>query len=143
MSTLPGAPPVDGGVPYGTRIHQVAEEHPGEVGLVFAAEDGSVRSVTWEELDVRSTQLARALAERGLGLGSVLAVCIRNSPEHLMSSFAAWKVGATVVPVRWDLPDWERSRVLATLAPDLVIDADHLDVFQESLSAPIEPLDEV
>jgi bile acid-coenzyme A ligase len=143
VTTLPGAPPVDGGIPYGTRVHQVAEEHPGEVGLLFAAEDGSVRSVTWEELDVRSTQLARALAERGLGLGSVLAVCIRNSPEHLMSSFAAWKVGATVVPVRWDLPDWERTRVLATLAPDVVIDADHLDVFQESLSASTEPLPEV
>lgn len=142
MTTLPGAP-VDGGIPYGTRIHQVAGEHPGEIGLVFAAEDGSVRNVTWEELDIRSTQLARVLAGRGLGLGDVLAVCIRNSPEHLLSSFAAWKVGATVVPVRWDLPDWERNRVLATLAPHLVIDADHLDVFEESRTAPTEPLPEV
>jgi bile acid-coenzyme A ligase len=143
VTTLPGAPPLEGGIPYGTRIRQVAEEHPGEVGLVFAAEDGSVREVTWEEIDARSTQLARVLAGRGLGLGNVLAVCIRNSPEHLISSFAAWKVGATVVPVRWDLPDWERRRVFTTLAPDLVIDADHLEVFEESRTAPTDPLPEV
>ena len=51
-------------------------------------------------------------AERGLGVGDRLAVCLRNSPEHLLACFAGWKVGATVVPVRWDLPEWELSRLL-------------------------------
>ncbi|MGH9091576.1 MAG: class I adenylate-forming enzyme family protein [Acidimicrobiales bacterium] len=143
MTTLPGAPPGADGIPFGTRIGQVAAERPDEVALVFAAEDGGERTVTWGELDRRSTRLAHVLAGRGLGPGDILAVCLRNSPEHLISSFAAWKVGATVVPVRWDLPAWERSRVLATLAPRLLVDADHLDVFEESRSAPEDPLPEV
>jgi len=130
-------------VPYGTQIHRVAEEHPGEVGLVFASTDGTERSVTWDELDQRSTQVARVLADRGLEVGDTLAVCLRNSPEHLIACFAGWKLGAVVVPVRWDLPDWERSRVLATLAPRLVIDAEHADVFDQSRAASTEPLDEV
>jgi len=42
-----------------------------------------------------------------------------------MACFAGWKVGAAVIPMRWDLPEWERGRVLATMRPALVIDADH------------------
>lgn len=133
----------DGGVPYGTQIHLVADEHPGEIGLVFCAADGSERQVTWDELDQRSTQVARVLAGRGLGSGDTLAVCMKNSPDHLLACFAGWKVGAVVVPVRWDLPEWERGRVLDTLSPRLVVDAEHADLFEESRSASTEPLDEV
>lgn len=131
------------GAPYGERIHQVAVERGDEVAVIFAAEDGSERTVTWEELDRRSTQLARVLAERGLASGDLLAVSLRNSPEHLMACFAGWKVGAVPVPMRWDLPAWERDRVLATLAPKLLIDAEHAELFDESESASDEPLDTV
>lgn len=134
---------VEDGVPYGIQIRRVAEAHPGEVAMIFAAEDGSEREVTWDELDRRSTQVARVLAEQGLSRGDILAVCLRNSPEHLMACFAAWKLGAVVVPMRWDLPEWERARVLATLAPRLLIDAEHSGVFEESRSASTEPLPEV
>ena len=101
----------------GRQIRHVAEEHPGEIGIIFAAEDGTERQVTWRELDERSTQMAHVLAERGLRVGDILAVCLRNSPEHLMVCFAGWKVGAAVVPMRWDLPEWERARVLAAIDP--------------------------
>ncbi len=37
---------IDAGVPYGTRLHQIAEAAPDEVALIFVAEDGSERSVT-------------------------------------------------------------------------------------------------
>lgn len=141
--TLPGSPPPADGVPYGTQIRLVAEAHPDETALVFAAEDGSERTLTWGEIDRRSTQVARALADRGIGLGDIVAVCLRNSPEHLLACFAAWKVGAVVVPVRWDLPDWERGRVLATLAPRLVVDAGAMDLFEDSLGQSTEPLPEV
>jgi bile acid-coenzyme A ligase len=29
----------------------------------------------------------------------------------VIAAFAGWKVGATPVPVRWDLPEWERERL--------------------------------
>ncbi len=135
--------PAEEGVPYGTQIHEVATKDPDGIGVIFVAEDGSERRVTWRELDDRSTQLARVLAERGIQVGEYLAICLRNSPEHLMACFAGWKVGAVVVPMRWDLPDWERSRLLTTLGPRLTVDAEHLDLFDQSLSGSTEPLPEV
>jgi bile acid-coenzyme A ligase len=131
------------GVPYGTQIRRIAAADPDGIGVTFVAEDGAERLVTWRELDERSTQVAHVLAERGLQLGDFLAVCLRNSPEHLMTCFAGWKVGATVVPMRWDLPEWERSRVLATMRPKLVVDADHPEYLEDSLKASTAPLDEV
>ena len=84
--------------------------------------DGTERSVTWEELDRRSTQIARGLAERGVGHGDRVALPLRNSPELVESIIAAWKLGAVPVPVRWDLPDWERRRVLDVIAAAVELD---------------------
>jgi len=134
---------VDGGVSYGTMIQRVADQLGDRTAIVFAAEDGSQRAVGYKELDERSTQLARVFADRGLGVGDYLAVCLRNSPEHLIACFAGWKVGAVPVPMRWDLPEWERGRVLDTIGPRLVVDADHADLFDDSLSASTDRLDEV
>ncbi len=132
-----------GGVPFGTKIHQVALADPEGVALVFAAQDGSERIVTFGELDDRSTQLARVLSARGLAVGDHLAVSLPNSPEHLVATFAGWKVGAVVVPMRWNLPQWERDRVRAVIGPRLVVDAEHADLFEEAASAPTSPLPEV
>ena len=134
---------VDGGVSYGTMIQRVADQLGDQTAIVFAAVDGSERAVSYREIDDRSTQLAHVFADRGLGVGDYLAVCLRNSPEHLMACFAGWKVGAVVIPMRWDLPEWERGRVLDTIAPRLVVDGDHADLFDDSLSAPTDRLDDV
>ncbi len=133
---------VDEGVPFGTHLQRMADRLGEQVAVIFAAEDGSERSVSFRELDERSTQLAHVFAGRGLGVGDHLAVCLRNSPEHMMACFAGWKVGAVVIPVRWDLPEWERGRVLATLDARLTVDADHADLFDQSLSASTERLEE-
>lgn len=134
---------VEEGIPYGTRLHQVAAEGGDARAVLFVAEDGTEQALTWREIDTRATQLAHVFAARGLGVGDRLAVCLRNSPEHLLSCFAGWQVGATVVPVRWDLPAWELDRLLAVLQPALIVDADHLDLLEESRSRPTTVLPEV
>jgi len=131
------------GVPFGAQIHRVAQAGPERVAIVFAAQDGSERTVTFGELDERSTQLARVLSARGLTVGDHMAISLPNSPEHIVATFAGWKVGAVVVPMRWNLPEWERDRVLAVIGPRLTIDADHADLFEEALSASTDPLPEV
>jgi bile acid-coenzyme A ligase len=135
--------PGEVGVPYGTRLGQVAESGGDGTAVIFVAEDGGEQTITWRQLELRSNQLARVLADRGLGLGDPLAVCLQNSLEHLLAGFAGWKVGATVVPVRWDLPEWERNRLLAVLRPRVVLDADALDLVDASRSASDAPLPEV
>ncbi len=134
---------VEEGIPYGTRLGQVADRGGDDPAVFFAAEDGSEQTISWRELDGRSNQVARVLAHHGLGVGDRLAICLRNSIEHLVVGFAGWKVGATVVPMRWDLPDWERTRLLDVLRPAVVLDADHLALVNDSRSEPDGPLPEV
>jgi bile acid-coenzyme A ligase len=44
-----------------------------------------------------------------------------NSVAHVVAMYGAWKAGACVLPLRWDLPAWERDRVLEVARPSLVI----------------------
>ena len=142
MTTSMGAAaePVEEGVPYGTRLHQMAEPRRDEVAIIFVSESGDERLVTWGEVDDRSTQLARVLADEGLAAGDYLAISLKNSPEHLFTCFAGWKVGATVVPMRWDLPDWELSRLMGVVKPAVVVGADQADWLERSRAESTEPL---
>lgn len=102
-------------VNYGDRVALLADADPTSPVLRVVAIDGTETVVTWPELHRRSTQIARALMARGAGPGTRVAVGLRNSPEFVMCVLAAWKVGSIPVPVRWDLPDWERGRVLEVI----------------------------
>jgi bile acid-coenzyme A ligase len=93
------------------RIGELARQCRGEPVFRYIAEDGSEPGFTWTELDRRSGQLAGALRDRGLGLGDRLGIGLRNSPQFVIAGFAAWKLGAVPVPMRWDLPDWELGRL--------------------------------
>src|ERR1035437_6678639 len=131
------------GVPFGTKIHLTAKANRDGTAILFAAQDGSERRVTFGEIDDRSTQLARALLERGLTAGDYVAISLKNSPEHLIASFAGWKVGAVVIPMGSNLPDWERERVLNAIGPRIIIDAEQTSLFRAAESASTEPLPEV
>ena len=44
-----------------------------------------------------------------------------GTPEHFFTTIGAWKAGAGVIPTRWDLPEWERERLLETAAAVLLV----------------------
>jgi bile acid-coenzyme A ligase len=121
----------------------MAEEDPGRVGMVFVAVDGKERRFTTAELDARANQLGRALAARGVGVGDRVGLELRNSPELVAALFGAWKAGAAPVPIRWDLPDWERERVAKVLDGKLVITERDLSIFDDADAQPTEPLPSV
>jgi bile acid-coenzyme A ligase len=105
-----------GEVSLARKIREQADAHPDERVLWHIAMDGSEPSFSWAELDRRSDQLAGALRERGLGLGDRLGMALPNTPQLVLSTFAAWKLGAVPVPMRWDLPEWERGRLKEVVA---------------------------
>ena len=117
-------------ISYGARIAQLAAEQPDGIALVFAAIDGREQVVTWPDLHRRSSQIAQALEERGVGPGDRVALRLGNSPELIFSVVAAWKLGAVPVPVRWDLPDWECRRVLEVVDARLDLSRDDLPWLQ-------------
>ncbi len=56
------------------------------------------QSMSYGELDHKSTALAAALKERGVTRGDRVALYLQNLPQFLIALYGAWKVGAIVVP---------------------------------------------
>jgi bile acid-coenzyme A ligase len=108
-------------VSYGARLSQLARQTPDGVAFLFVSADGTEQSVPWRNLDDDSNRLARRLSDAGVGQSSTVVTAMPNSVRHVVAMYAAWKLGGCVLPLRWDLPEWERHRVLAVARPDVVL----------------------
>src|SRR5262249_1410366 len=79
------------------------------------------RPITWRELEATSNRLARLLAERATANPGLVVVGLPNCPLHYFATYAAWKLGACVLPMRWDVPPWERNRMLDVANPTFIV----------------------
>ncbi|MFF9363835.1 class I adenylate-forming enzyme family protein [Streptomyces griseoluteus] len=113
-------------VSLGERIRGLAQEKPHTVALSFFPCDGERQDLTYAELDRRSDQVAALLLRHGVHAGQRVTIGLRNSPEHVVAALGAWKIGAGIVTMRWDVPQWERDRLLEATAPAAVV-TDHAD----------------
>jgi bile acid-coenzyme A ligase len=125
------------------RLRQLAQEQPAAEVYVHVGVDGAERVLTWAELERRSSQVAGALASRGLGLGDRLALALPNAPEFTFAALAAWKLGATPIPVRWDVPDWELERIRAVIDPKVLVVADDAGWLAATVDDEVPELEEV
>ncbi|MBO0856238.1 MAG: AMP-binding protein, partial [Nocardia sp.] len=105
----PAAPPEPvtgtGAATSGTALAQAlvaaVEADPEGPALTWGEE-----LVTYEELDTRSSRLARVLIGRGCGPGTGVALRLDRGVEQVVAVWAVLKAGAAVVPVTGDdLPD--------------------------------------
>jgi bile acid-coenzyme A ligase len=119
-------------VPYGTRLSQIASERPDDIAVITVAPDGSERALTLAQLESGANQWGRQLAASGAAVGSYVTLVIPNSVELVLAAYGCWKIGAVPIPVRWDLPQWERSRVLEAIGPAVVIDEPSCRAFAAS-----------
>ncbi|MFF7209724.1 non-ribosomal peptide synthase/polyketide synthase [Streptomyces sp. NPDC008238] len=102
-------------VPLATWPAMFAEQvraRPDETALVF--ED--VR-LTYAELDARANRLAHALAARGAGPETVVALAVPRSAELVVAEVAVLKSGAAYLPVDTDYPADRVAYMLADAAP--------------------------
>lgn len=125
------------------RLRQLAQESPDEPAYWHLEIGGDESAVTWAELDRRSSQVAGALRDRGLGFGDRLGLGLRNSPQFAFATFAAWKVGAVPVPVRWDIPDWELQRLRDVIDPRVYLDASSLPWIDDTATMDVPDLPDV
>jgi carnitine-CoA ligase len=70
------------------------------------------KSLTWEAFDSTSTRLAEAFGARGIRWGDRIAVMARNHVGHVLTLFAAARLGAIMVPVNPDFGAEEARYVL-------------------------------
>ena len=85
---------------------------------------GEGRSITYGELDARSSQLANALRGLGVGRGDRVAYIDRNATEFWETAFAAAKIGAAITPLNFRLTSGEIATILRDAEPSAVVIAD-------------------
>ena len=77
-------------LPIGTQISALADLAPDEPALSC---DGV--TLTRRELDRSTNRLARAYAERGVGVGDYVTMVLPNSIEWIQAAVACWWVAIT------------------------------------------------
>jgi long-chain acyl-CoA synthetase len=98
------------------------------------------RTVTYAELDERSSRLAQALLAAGAREGSRIAYLDRTAPELVELLFAVSKIGAVAVPLNWRLAPRELAAVLEDARPPVLIaGAGHAALAGELAEAIVPP----
>ncbi|MQY25999.1 non-ribosomal peptide synthase/polyketide synthase [Nocardia aurantia] len=77
--------------------------------------------LTYRQLDVRATQLARTLKSRGVGPDTVVAVALPRSADLLVALVAVLKAGGAYLPIDPAYPSDRLSFVLADADPIVVV----------------------
>src|SRR3954469_17129639 len=87
------------------RTH--GQERPDRPAIEFEG-----RTITFGELDTRSSQLANALAAAGVGPEDRVAFLDKNGPEFFEVTFALAKLNAVNVAVNWRLAPTEMAQII-------------------------------
>lgn len=78
----------------------VADPGAGDrLAVVHEAEDGTVRMLTYRELDAEVERAAAGLRELGVGRGDTVALFLPMIPEAVVSVYAVARLGAVLVPL--------------------------------------------
>ncbi|MFE7722812.1 amino acid adenylation domain-containing protein [Nocardia rhizosphaerihabitans] len=80
------------------------ETNPDGVAVVLADAGHTLGSLSYAELDERSSRVARLLIDRGIGAGDLVAIGIPRSIESVLAVWAVAKTGAGFVPVDPNYP---------------------------------------
>ncbi len=94
----------------------LARDHGSKPALLFK---GS--AVSYSQLNDESDALATALADMGVRRGDRVALVLPNCPQFLVAEFAAWKIGAVVVPVNPTYTERELEATLGATGAETVV----------------------
>lgn len=102
------------------RLTELVDEHPERDAIIFVTQQGDETRLSRRELDRQSNRIARLLAELATTEASMVVVGVWNCPEHFLVTYAAWKLGALMLPLRAVLPAFERDQILDLAQPSVV-----------------------
>ncbi len=120
--------------PIGTQISALARLAPEEPAVSC---DGL--TLTRAELDRSTNRLARAYAERGVGVGDFVTMMLPNSVEWIQAAVACWKLGAVPQPLSARLPAVELAGLLELRPPALLVGQDHPEISSVPLGFTPDP----
>ncbi|MEK8072444.1 acetoacetate--CoA ligase [Rhodococcoides navarretei] len=112
----------------GTQLNYVDQVirhmRPGRAAIVHAREDGSTRTVTWEEMIDQAGALAGSLADAGVGRGDRVVGYLPNVPEAVIAFLATASLGAVWSACGQDYSASAALDRLGQLEPTALITAD-------------------
>ena len=112
-----------------------AAVHPDKEAIVEYKADGSVRRMTWGELDATINRVAHALANRGVRGGGRVAIMLPNGVEYLLAQQALARLGATAVQIGYRLKAGEIAYILENSGPvATIVHADFLPQMRDARS---------
>ncbi|BBC66399.1 hypothetical protein MMRN_32950 [Mycobacterium marinum] len=97
---------------FGAQVARVPES---------AAVHDDLETLTYRELDVRASDLARGLAARGAGPEVIVAVALPRSARLVVALLAIAKTGAAYLPIDPNYPSERSAYILSDAAPQLLI----------------------
>ena len=109
----------DASFTYVAAIRTLAATRPDAPALTFAD-----TTLSFADLDRRSSAAADALAAAGVGPGDRVAVLSKNHPVFFELAFACSKVGAILVGLNWRLAPAEIAAIVVDASPKVIVVAD-------------------
>jgi len=94
-------------ISIGARVRQLAHRQPDRPAV-----SDQDRTVTWAELDRRTSRIARGLEAAGVKQGDLVTVGLTNSVDFVEACYGLWKLGATPQPISHRLPAAEAQAVM-------------------------------
>jgi acyl-CoA synthetase (AMP-forming)/AMP-acid ligase II len=100
------------------RVHDAISFWAGRKPQATAIVNASTRAeLSWGEFDAATTALAMKLLDMGLGKGDYLAASLSMLTEHILLSYACFKIGVIHAPLDLRLPPAEVLRSLELFRP--------------------------
>jgi long-chain acyl-CoA synthetase len=106
-------------VPLTRLLDDAAAAFPSAVAISYAG-----RTLTYRELVREVDRFAGSLADLGIGRGDRVMVVLPNCPQHVVTTFAALRVGAVAVPCNPQATAAELAQQVALVAPAVVVALD-------------------
>lgn len=104
----------------GELLRERTEEAPEAVWLIFYDESRERTEWSRREFAAAVYRVARFMRSRGIGKGDRIAVLGHNHEETVIQYFAAWHIGATVVPLNVGEDDGRLTYILRNSSASLL-----------------------
>lgn len=103
---------------FAARITSLAAADGGRPALTIGDQ-----TISYAELDLRSSQFARHLSDLGASTGDFVTIAVPNGPDFVLAVIGCWKIGAIPQPVSSRLPGRELDAIVELADAAVVIGA--------------------